>query len=141
MIVSPLVADSGAGVGTNTTSAASAANAFSNLNKGGNISGKLAIDFTRPDVVPPFESVYLGVFVGCAFSALGAVGGTLVVRACGDNADLEVLARGLNNVIACFLVLVARLLIYSMPSLADDFILMKVMTSGCGALSSMSGTI
>jgi len=95
-------------------SASSAANAFGAMNKGGN-RGNLAIDFTRPDVVPPFESVYLGVFIGCAFSALGAVGGTQVVRACGDNPDLEVLARGLNNVIACFLVLVARLLIYSMP--------------------------
>ena len=137
MIVSP----SSSGNTTEATSASAAANAFGAMNKGGNIRGNLAIDFTRPDVVPPFESVYLGVFIGCAFSALGACGGMLVVRACGDNPDLEVLARGLNNVIACFLVLVARLLIYSMPSLDDDFILMKVMTSFCGALSSMSGTI
>ena len=132
---------SSASNGNSTVSAAAAANAFSNLNKGGNVRGDLAIDFTRPDVLPPFESVYLGVFIGSAFSAIGAVGGTLVVRACGDNPDLEVLARGLNNVIACFIVLIAQLLIYSMPSLAEDFILMKVMTSGCGALSSMSGTI
>lgn len=125
-------------------------------------SNAIPTDLAYPHLKPPLSSPLLGLSLGCFFSALGAVVGEIIVRkassgtvksaqvSSNSNSNLSstshhngVLARALNNALACALVFAARLLIFYDKSGAWDqsYILMKFMTCMCGALSAMSGTI
>eukprot|EP00392_Amoebophrya_sp_AT5.2_P008375 g8396.t1 len=84
-----------------------------------------------------------GLLLACALSALGSCLGTYIVESVSSSTrlrslDAEILGRALNNFLACALCVAIRVLCGFETT---SFVLYKISTSFCGAVSSMSGTI
>eukprot|EP00397_Hematodinium_sp_SG-2012_P029528 GEMP01031204.1.p2 GENE.GEMP01031204.1~~GEMP01031204.1.p2 ORF type:complete len:172 (+),score=32.62 GEMP01031204.1:651-1166(+) len=95
------------------------------------------VDFSRPDVAPPFGSAVVGLVIACGMSVGGAMLGTIVTEWFSPGQELW--ARLVNNVASCVFVIWTRMRAENIGYLG--FFALKFMTAFCGALSNYSGTI